>query len=91
MTAIKTEITRQDLAVLEFLNRVDRLYRELLDLRDRELAAKDRLIVELERRAQTAEQHEQALRNYLSHLPDPQPSEPPAPPITEHPWWQFWR
>lgn len=96
MTAIKTEITRQDLAVLEFLNRVDRLYRELLDVRDRELAAKDRLIVELERRAQIAEEHEQALRSYLSQLPEPQqsqpqPSEPAAPPIIEHSWWRFWR
>lgn len=102
VTAIKTEVTRQDLAVIEFLNRVDRLYRELLELRDRELSAKDRLIEELERRAQVAEEHELALRNYLSHLPDddpapqhdhPTPQAPPDEPIsaTQRLWWQFWR
>jgi hypothetical protein len=102
VTSIKTEVTRQELAVIEFLNRVDRLYRELLELRDRELSAKDRLIEELERRAQVAEEHEVALRNYLSHLPEddlapqhgrPAPQRHPDEPVTESQrlWWQFWR
>lgn len=94
VTAITREVTRQDLAVIEFLDRVDRLYRELLELRDRELAVKDRLIAELERRAQTAEEHELALRDYLRNLPEDRPSEADhveTVPQAQHRWWQFWR
>lgn len=93
ITAITTEVTRQDLAVIEFLNKVDRLYRELLELRDRELAAKDRLITELERRAQAAEEHESALRDYIRDLPDERFADSGSDdaPTEERRWWHVWR
>jgi hypothetical protein len=38
---VEIEMMRQELAVIQFLERLDHLYRDLLDSRDRELTVKD--------------------------------------------------
>src|SRR5437763_8956694 len=44
---VEMEMMRQELAVIQFLERLDHLYRDLLDSRDRELTVKDRIYQDL--------------------------------------------
>ena len=92
---VQHPVTRQDLAVIQFFNRVDRLFSEQLAGRDREIAAKDRLIAELERRAEQAEEHAGLLKEYIVNLPPSTEHTPvaekPPPEETGRAWWKFWR
>lgn len=44
---IEVEMIRQELAVIQFLDRLDHLYRDLLDARDRELSIKEQIYRDL--------------------------------------------
>jgi hypothetical protein len=83
-------LTRQDMLALQFFDRLDRLYRDQLDGRDRELHLKDRLITELERRAQQAEANEAALRHYIENLTPSNDYQPPEKNKSRR-WWSPWR
>ena len=65
---LETAMTRHDLAVIQFFNRLDQLFGDQIDARNREIAAKDRLIAELERRALYAEEHANLLKDYIANL-----------------------
>lgn len=65
---METAVSRHDLAIIQFFNRLDRLFGDQISARDREIAAKDRLIAELERRAHHAEEHASLLKEYIANL-----------------------
>jgi hypothetical protein len=89
---IETAVSRHDLAVVQFFNRLDRLFGDQIDARDREIAAKDRLISELERRAHQAEEHASLLKEYIANLApgtDYRGAEQSAARKAGRRWWRF--
>ena len=91
---METAMSRHDLAVIQFFNRLDRLFGDQIDARDREIVAKDRLISELERRAQIAEEHASLLKEYIASLSPGMDYKPGADRAmdekTTRRWWRFW-
>jgi len=89
---METAVSRQDLAVVQFFNRLDRLFGDQIDARDREIAAKDRLIAELERRAHHAEEHAGLLKEYIANLApgtEYRGAEKSAAQKAGRRWWRF--
>ncbi|MGI8826375.1 MAG: hypothetical protein ACR2JC_12140 [Chloroflexota bacterium] len=90
-------MARQNAIVIEMVDRMERLYREQLGSRDRELVMKDRLLAEIERRAEKAEGHLSVLEDYIANLP-PENGQRSGDPVVAgasgdqpHGRWRFWR
>lgn len=84
----EASLAPRDLMVIEVLDRMERLYRDQLSGRDRELSLKDRLLSEYERRAERAEQQISALQSYISNLP---PDASTKGDTSDRAWWRFWK